>query len=54
MPLRAPRNLGHMLFGVWLVAMGIVFSPLKLEFSGLNVILGLILIGAGVCMLLDI
>lgn len=54
MPLRAPRNLGHMLFGFWLVAMGITQSPLNLTFQGIWVILGLLLIAAGICMLLDI
>jgi hypothetical protein len=49
------RNLGRGLFGLWLIVMGIVFlleirSPQVL--MALNILLGVLLVGSGVCTLL--
>jgi hypothetical protein len=51
-----PRNIGHLLFGVWLILMAFTFpgAPIELKFSAVPVMLGLILIASGVCTLLDI
>jgi hypothetical protein len=46
-----PRNLGRLLFGVWLIAMALVAAA-DLKFTGINVVLGLLLVGAGVTTLL--
>jgi hypothetical protein len=44
-------DLGKLLFGVWLLFMGLI-PLLKLESAGMNVIAGIILVAAGVCFLL--
>ena len=51
-----PKNIGLLLFGIWLLLMAFTFpgAPLRLEFSAVPVILGVLLIASGVCTLLDI
>jgi hypothetical protein len=46
-----PRNLGRLLFGVWLIVMALVAAT-DLKFAGINVVLGMLLVGAGVATLL--
>lgn len=48
---RLPRDLGKLLFGVWLLLMGLV-PLLNLGSGGLTVVMGVVLIAAGVCFLL--
>lgn len=48
---RLPRDLGKLLFGVWLLLMGLV-PLLKLDSAGLTVAMGVVLIASGVCFLL--
>jgi hypothetical protein len=54
--LRLPHNLSRILFGSWLIGMGLqnwlAINNGSLN-SGLTVLLGLLLIAAGVCMLFD-
>ncbi|MBY0523002.1 MAG: hypothetical protein K2R98_06370 [Gemmataceae bacterium] len=50
-----PTNLSRILFGVWLIGMALSdkeHSPLKLNFTGVNVILGLVLVVAGILYIL--
>lgn len=48
---RLPRDLGKLLFGVWLLLMGLI-PILKLTSPGLTVVLGIVLIASGVCFIL--
>lgn len=45
---RLPRDLGKFLFGVWLLLMGLTFA-VNLNFTGLPVLFGIILVASGVC-----
>lgn len=47
-----PHNLGRLLFGIWLIGMGAV-PLLNLQSGGMAFLLGLVLIGSGVCTLID-
>jgi sulfite exporter TauE/SafE len=50
------RNLGRGLLGIWLVGMGIIFwvNPADAGVRNfLNIVMGVILIAAGVCTLLN-
>ena len=48
---RMPRHLGKLLFGVWLLLMGL-FAVLDIRGAGVHVVLGIVLIGSGVCFIL--
>lgn len=48
---RLPRDLGKLLFGVWLLLMGLI-PYLRMESSGMNVLMGVVLIASGVCFLI--
>lgn len=52
--LMVPPNLSRILFGIWLIGMALSDpqSWVRINFSGLNVILGLILVAAGIFTLL--
>jgi hypothetical protein len=50
-----PHNLSRILFGVWLIGMALAdkeHSPTKLHFTGVNVILGVVLVTAGILYIL--
>jgi len=46
-----PRDLGKLLFGVWLLVIGLS-EVLKIGGPGMAVILGVILVASGVCFLI--
>ncbi len=48
---KVPNNLGVLLLGVWLVVTGVV-PLLNLTFSGLNLLLAILAIAAGVLLVL--
>ena len=47
----APKNLGNLLLGVWLVLTGLV-QLLGLGFAGLSVVMGVLALGAGALILM--
>jgi hypothetical protein len=49
--LRLPRDLGKLLFGVWLLVIGLS-AVLDIRGGGMAVILGAILVASGVCFLI--
>lgn len=48
---KIPANMGRLLFGVWVIGMGAV-PLMRMESYGTAVLLGIILVAAGVCTLL--
>jgi hypothetical protein len=48
---RLPKDMGKLLFGVWLILMGLI-PQLKMESAGMTVVMGIVLIASGVFMLL--
>ncbi len=50
--MRLTRRLGFLLLGIWLILMGLI-PLLHLSFSGLDIIIAILAIAAGVLILLD-
>jgi hypothetical protein len=50
-PSALPRNLGKLIFGVWLIAMALV-EKFNFGSPGMSVFLGVVILAAGVCTLL--
>lgn len=50
--MRVTKRLGMLLLAIWLILTGLI-SLFSLSFSGLNIIMGLLALVAGVLLLLD-
>ena len=45
-----PKNLGMVLLGIWLIALGLI-QLFSISFSGINIIMAILAIAAGVLIL---
>jgi hypothetical protein len=45
------KNIGHLLLAIWLILTGLI-GLAGLSFAGLPMLMGIVAIGAGVCILL--
>jgi hypothetical protein len=49
----APKNLGIMLTGAWLILIGVI-SVIDLSFSGMDLVTGILALAAGIALILDL
>ena len=49
----APKNLGTLLTGAWLILYGVIFV-LDLSFSGRDLVVGILALAAGIALILDL
>lgn len=49
----APKNLGILLTGAWLILMGVIFV-LDLSFDGMDLVTGILALAAGIALILDL
>lgn len=50
--MKATRNLGMLLLGIWLIATGLI-PLLHLSFSGLGILMALVAVAAGALIIVD-
>ena len=50
--MKATKNLGMLLLGIWLIATGLI-PLLQLSFSGLGILMALVAVAAGALIIVD-